>query len=115
MTNLYLGDIAVRDGRFDIALPYLEAAQKVLPGMSQVHLLLGRCFQGQGEFQKAKTEFVAAIQADPTAAQPHYLLAQVYRRLNDATASASEIAKYEQLSKAEANKTQIRNEIGSEK
>lgn len=115
MTNLYLGDIAVRDGKFDTALPHLETAQRVLPGMSQVHLLLGRCFQNQGELEKAKTELVAAIQADPFASQPHYLLAQVYRRLNDPTSSASEIAKYEKLSKAEAGKTQPRNEIGSEK
>jgi tetratricopeptide (TPR) repeat protein len=115
MTNLYLADIAVHDGRFGVALPYLGVAQKVLPGMSQVHLLLGRCFQGQNDLDKAKSEYIAAIQANPAAAQPHYLLAQVYRRLNDSTASASEIAKYEELSKAEVNKTPSRNEIGSDK
>lgn len=115
MANLYLGDIAVRDARFNEAMPYLEAAGRALPGMSQVHLLMGKCFQSQHEYEKAKTELMAAVQADPSAAQAHYLLAQVYRKLNDSMASASEIAKFEELSKADASKTQTRNEIGSEK
>jgi Tfp pilus assembly protein PilF len=55
--------------------------------------------------QKAKAEFQAAIASDPAAAQPHYLLARVYRELHDAQASADELAQYEQLSKLEKEKT----------
>ena len=105
MTNLYLGDIAVRFQRFSEALPYLLAAKQTQPAMPQLHVLLGQCYQSQRELQKAKTEFQAAVAADPAAAQPHYLLARVYRELHDPQASADELAQYEQLSKLEKEKT----------
>jgi predicted Zn-dependent protease len=105
MTNLYLGDIAVRYQRFSEALPYLMAARQTQPDMPQLHVLVGQCYQAQGELQKAKAEFQAAIVADRAAAQPHYLLARVYRELHDAQASADELAQYEQLSKLEKEKT----------
>ena len=108
MTNLYLGDIAVRYQRFSEALPYLMAAKQTQPDMPQLHVLLGQCYQSRKELQKAKAEFQAAVAADPTAAQPHYLLARVYRELHDAQASADELAQYERLSKLEKEKTSPR-------
>ncbi|HET7106453.1 MAG TPA: tetratricopeptide repeat protein [Candidatus Acidoferrum sp.] len=108
MTNLYLGDIAVRYQRFSEALPFLMTAKEAQPEMPQLHVLLGQCYQSQKELQKAKTEFQAAIAADPAAPQPHYLLARVYRELHEAQASANELAKYDQLSKLEKEKTSPR-------
>jgi tetratricopeptide (TPR) repeat protein len=105
MTNLYLGDIAVRYQRFSEALPYLMVAKETQPDMPQLHVLMGQCYQAQGELQKAKTEFQTAIAADAAAAQPHYLLARVYRELHDAQASADELAQYEHLSKLQEEKT----------
>jgi len=108
MTNLYLGDIAVRYQRFSEALPFLMVAKEAQPDMPQLHVLLGQCYQSQKELQKAKSEFQAAITADPAAAQPHYLLARVYRELHEAQASADELARYDQLSKLEKEKTSPR-------
>src|SRR5713101_6688232 len=105
LTNLYLGDIAVRDQRFSEALHFLLVAQRGQPNMSQVHVLRGKCYQGLKEPEKAKAEFLAAINADPAAAQPHYLLARVYRELHDQQASAAELAQFERLSKLEKEKT----------
>src|SRR6202158_3028213 len=105
MTNLYLGDIAVRYQRFSDALPFLVVAQQAQPNMPQVHVLLGQCYQSQKELQKAKDEFLAAINADPGAAQPHYLLARVYRELHDTRASAGELYEFERLSKMEKEKS----------
>jgi superkiller protein 3 len=105
MTNLYLGDIAVRYQRFSEALPYLMVTKRTEPNTPLLHVLMGQCYQAQGEFEKAKAEFQAAIASDPAAAQPHYLLARVYRELHDAQASADELAQYEQLSKLEKEKT----------
>jgi tetratricopeptide (TPR) repeat protein len=98
MTNLYLGDIAVRSQRFSEALPFLMVAKRTQPGMPQLHVLLGQCYQAQNELQQA-------ITADPSAAQPHYLLARVYRELHDAQASVEELAQFERLSKLEKEKT----------
>jgi Tfp pilus assembly protein PilF len=72
--------------------------------MPQLHVLLGKCYRGENEPEKAKTEFLAAIQADPTAAQPHYLLAQVYRELRNPQASSKEFAEFERLSQLEKDK-----------
>lgn len=72
--------------------------------MPQVHVLLGKCYRGENDPEKAKLEFLAAIQADPNAAQPHYLLAQIYRELRDPHASAKEFAEFERLSKLEKDK-----------
>ena len=105
LTNLYLGDIAVRDQRFSEALRFLLVAQRGQPNMSQVHVLLGKCYQGQKEPEKAKIEFLAAIEADPAAAQPHYLLAKVYRELQDQQGSAAELAQFERLSELEKERT----------
>src|SRR6266849_441285 len=74
LTNLYLGDIAVRDQRFSEAFRFLLVAQRGQPNMSQVHFLLGKCYLGQNEPEKAKAELLAAINADPATAEPHYLV-----------------------------------------
>ena len=99
MTNLYLGDIALRRRHYGDAFRFLQASERSAPEMAQVHLLLGKCFQGQEDFERAKAEFLKAIAADPAAAQPHYLLAQVYRKLNQPEASTGELARFQELSK----------------
>ncbi len=105
LTNLYLGDIAVRDQRFSEAFRFLLVAQRGQPNMSQVHILLGKCYLGQNEPEKAKAELLAAINADPATAQAHYLLARIYRELHDQQASAAELAEFERLSKMEKEKS----------
>jgi tetratricopeptide (TPR) repeat protein len=104
MTNLYLGDIAVRYQLFSDALKFLLVAELGQPKMAQVHILLGQCYRGQNELEKAKAEFLTAITADPTAAQPHFLLSRIYRDLHDMQASSDELAQFERLSKLEKEK-----------
>jgi len=101
LTNLYLGDIAVHKRRFAEAIDYLRVAQKGQPGMSQLHVLLGKCYQGQNDLENAKAEFLAAIEADPASPQPHYLLAKVYRDLHNTQASVDEFTRSERLSNSE--------------
>ncbi len=98
MTNLYLGDISVKQGRFNEALGYLQKAEAGQPRLEQVHLLLGKCYHGLKQADKAKEELLEAVEEDPTDAEPHYLLALVYREANDADASARERAVFEKLS-----------------
>lgn len=109
MTNLYLGDIAVRNRRFSEALPFLLIAQRGQPNMAQLHVLLGRCYHDSKKFDLAKAEFQAAITADPAAAQPHFLLAGVYRDLHDTQGRAAELAEFERLSKLEQGKSSPRS------
>jgi len=103
-TNLYLGDISVKQGRFDEALAYLQKAEAGPPRMEQVHLLLGKCYHGLKQPDKAKEELLKAVEEDPTDAQPHYLLAQLYREANDADSSTREMAVFEKLSNSAKSK-----------
>lgn len=106
MTNLYLGDIAVQDQRFDEAFEYLQVAEKAHLDVPQLHTLLGTCYQARHDPESAKRELLAAIKGDPAAASPHYLLAQVYRELHDPDASARELSEFDHLSKSVADKAQ---------
>lgn len=107
MANLYLGDIAVQDQRFDDAFEYLQVAEKARLDIPQMHTLLGRCYLAHHDAENAKRELLAAIKEDPTAAAPHYVLAQVYRELNDSSASARELSEFDNLSKSAAEKSGV--------
>jgi len=100
-----LGDIAVDDHQYSEALGYLRVAEKGQPTLPQLHVLLGKCYRGQGNFQKAKRELIAAIEADSQAPEPHYLLAQIYRDLKEPEQSAKEFAEFERLAKLEKDKS----------
>ena len=104
VTNLYLGDIATQDQRFDEALGYLQVAEKAQLDLPQMHTLLGTCYQARHDPESAKRELLAAIKGDPAAAAPHYLLAQVYRELHEPDASARELSEFDNLSKSSADK-----------
>ena len=104
LIKLYLGDIAVKQHRFNDALPYLDAAEAAQPGMGRIHLLLGRCYKAAKDLARASAEFERATQSDPSDPQPHYLLALVYRELRQPEASARELAQFEELSKTEKDK-----------
>jgi tetratricopeptide (TPR) repeat protein len=106
MTNLYLGDIAVQDQRFDEAFRYLQLAERAHLEVPQMHALLGSCYRARHDPESAKRELLAAIKGDPAAAAPHYLLAQVYRELHDPDASARELSEFDNLSKSAAGKAQ---------
>jgi predicted Zn-dependent protease len=104
MTNLYLGDISVKQARFDEALRYLQTAEAGQPRLEQVHLLLGKCYQRLKQPDKAKEELLEAVKEDPTDAVPHYLLSLVYQEANDADSSARERAVFEKLSSSADSK-----------
>ena len=106
MTNLYLGDIAVQDQRFDEAFQYLQVVEDGHLDVPQLHTLLGRCYLARHDPESAKRELLAAIKGDPTAAAPHYSLAQVYRELHDPDASARELSEFDSLSKLASEKAQ---------
>lgn len=106
MTNLYLGDIAVQDHRFDEAFKYLQVAERAHLDVPQMHTLLGTCYQARHDPENAKRELLTAIKDDPAAAVPHYVLAQVYRELHDENASARELSQFDSLSKSAAAKAQ---------
>ena len=99
--NLYLGDIALRQQQFSKALPYLKRAKAGQPQDVETRLLLGRCYVGLGELQEAKTELLLAARLDPTGPRSHYILAQVYQKLDQPADSQRELALFNKLSSAQ--------------
>jgi tetratricopeptide (TPR) repeat protein len=110
LTNLYLGEIAVNQHRFLEAIPHLKISEAADSRFAWTHLLLGRCYQGLEDFERAKIEFITAADADPNDAQSHYLLSQVYRKTGDREASARELAMSEKLTRAEKEKKAERSQ-----
>jgi tetratricopeptide (TPR) repeat protein len=105
LTNLYLGDIAVRDREFVDGLQYLKVAEQGQADPFRVHLLRAKCYRGQHNLGNAKSEFLTAIQARPNVPEPHYLLAQVDQELNDPAGSEKEFAEFQRLSNLDGEKT----------
>ncbi len=104
MTNLYLGEIALRESNYPDALTYLRSAETGLPRMARVHLLLGKCYRSLKEPRKATDELLKAAEQAPNDPEPHYLLAQLYREANDAESSARELELFQNLSNSETSK-----------
>lgn len=104
LTNLYLGDIAVRDRDYDNAVRYLTVASQGNVDPFRVHLLLGKAYRGQHQLAEAKTELLAAAAANPKVPEVHYLLAQVYQELKDPQGSEKELAEFQRLSQTDHEK-----------
>jgi tetratricopeptide (TPR) repeat protein len=80
----------------------LEKAIHLDPNLGPAHLLRGVVYSASGDWSQAVSAYQRAIAASPNLDEPHYRLAQVYRRLGEKAKAQREIQLYEQLSKAAA-------------
>jgi predicted Zn-dependent protease len=67
-------------------------------------ILLGRCLIGLGNLQEAKSDLVVAAGLDPADPRSHYMLADVYQKLNQPADRARELALFNKLSDAQKAK-----------
>ena len=51
-----LGEIALREGRFNEAVDHLEAALERAPNAAQVRYSLGMAYRGQGRLEQARAQ-----------------------------------------------------------
>jgi tetratricopeptide (TPR) repeat protein len=72
------------------------------PKLGGAYLLLGILYSDRGDFPKAIAAYQKAIKADPQMEEPHYRLAQVYRRRGEKAKAQQELQLYEQLQKKKA-------------
>jgi Tfp pilus assembly protein PilF len=70
------------------------------------YLLLGILYSDRGAFPKAMAAYQQAIKADPQMEEPHYRLAQVYRRRGEKAKALQELQLYEQLQKKKAEQAE---------
>jgi tetratricopeptide (TPR) repeat protein len=78
------------------ALAEFRAALNEQPGLANAYLGLGKALYQQGEYTAAVPiiqRYIALAPEDPT---PHYLLSQVFRRLNQSAQAEEQVAVFKQ-------------------
>ena len=79
----------------------LERAEKGDTSLSLAHLDLGIVLTDAGQLDEAVRELKEASRLDPNEVDAHWRLARIYRTRGDVQAANEELAKTEQLKKAE--------------
>jgi tetratricopeptide (TPR) repeat protein len=90
--NAYLGDVLLHRDDPEAALPWLEKARRLDAKIRIAHLDLGIAYAGRKEYEPAARELREAVRLDPSRADAHYRLAQVYQSLGRATEAKAERA-----------------------
>jgi tetratricopeptide (TPR) repeat protein len=95
--NFYLGRIAVHDHKYSEARPYLEKVVSTHVEELETRVLLGRCYIGLGEWQEAKADLEAAVGLAPSDPRSHFMLAQIYEKLNQPVDRQRELDLYDKF------------------
>lgn len=77
----------------------LGKAIQLDPKLGAAYLQCGIVYSESGNFPQAISAYQQAIAASPEMEEPHYRLAQLYRRVGDKSKAQRELQLYEQLSK----------------
>jgi tetratricopeptide (TPR) repeat protein len=83
----------------------LNKAVYLDPSLSAGYLQLGTLYSEMKDFPKAITAYKRSIQIDPRVAEPHYRLAQAYKRVGEALKAQQELQLYDQVSKEKAEES----------
>ena len=83
-----LGWLALQEGKWDEALPHLQAAADINPEDAAVRTSLGTAYFHKGDLSRANDEFAEAVRLDPKSASAHYNLGLLLRerRINEEAA-----------------------------
>lgn len=77
----------------------LKKAVHLDPKLGVGYLHLGVLYSDRGDLPKAVSAYQQAIEASPQMEEPHYRLAQAYRRIGEKAKAQHELQLYERLSK----------------
>ncbi len=100
--NLCDGYGLLRDGQPEKALPLLERAVQLAPGLAAAHFELGKLYSQQGRREEALRAYEAAVKADPGHPEAWYRLGQAYMRAGRREDAEKALARHEELRRQQA-------------
>ncbi len=92
-----LGSFLLEDNHPDQAIPHLQTAVALDPGLPKAHQQLGKAYLALKELSKAQPELEEAARLEPDSAPAHYILGQLYQKQGQAEKAKAEFARYAQL------------------
>jgi tetratricopeptide (TPR) repeat protein len=106
-----MGEILVRRGQHEEALPHLAIALNGAPGsLPRVHALLSKIYAFQGRTVEAITELKQALRADSDGSY-HYQLYQLYKKIGDPKAATTALEKSKSIRRNRAEPPQQRTTL----
>jgi tetratricopeptide (TPR) repeat protein len=96
---LNLATFLVKLGRFQEAEPYLKESLQYDTKLPQAHYQLGLLLERQKKAPEGVEELNRAASLDPSYAEPHYVLARIYRRKGDTTKAQAELTAFQKRKK----------------
>ena len=97
----YLGDCEIQLDKAEDALPSIEKALKLSPGLARAHLDRGILYANQGSHQDALKEFKIAATLTPDDPNVHWRMARLYQAMGKRDEAKAEFDKTNSLHKAE--------------
>jgi tetratricopeptide (TPR) repeat protein len=108
--NYELGDISAKQGKAEEAVPYLEKALALDPGLVEAHRALGRALVFEKHYARAVKEFLAVAAAEPSDHTIHAVLASTYRLMGRLEDAKRESRRSEELERESAKKEETNRE-----
>src|SRR5205809_396611 len=99
LAGYYLADILTNQKNYREAIPLLQMVTAAYPELKEAYFLLGKCYAGTGEDQRALEAFNKALQLNPNYKEAHYQLYGLYAHLGDKKNSAAQLRIFEELIK----------------
>jgi len=96
MANFILGDIYIRERRFDDAIPYLEKHLARPPGFLEAHGDLGKAYAALGRNKEAIAELLIASPTDRSG-ELHFQLSTLYRKEGEVELARKALEESEKL------------------
>ena len=104
--SFYLAVALLKSGEADESGKKAEAllrnAVKLNPNFAEAYLQLGVLQLQRNDFEQARISFDKAAAADPDFPDPHFRLAQIYKRAGDKEKVSQELQSFERLKRSDA-------------
>ena len=85
-----LGNLLMKEGRTEEAIPHLQRAVSLAPSNAFCHLKLGEAYRRVHRSDEARRELERATQLEPENATVHYQLGRLYQEIHDRARAQAE-------------------------